>query len=175
MDAVRAEIARPVRLDPGALERAKRGELGRKHPCWCGSGKRYKHCHFDADQPDVRARPRRPATVRLKMSALLEEVAEPMGFHDCRTIEEARGVITAAATVWNASRLPTTREAYEALEPLVGMLAEEGDPHDAVALVGEMLDVALAWPDDRRIVASATVVEDSPRGWQILAASIDGR
>ena len=24
--------------------------LGRNAPCWCGSGKKYKHCHHDADQ-----------------------------------------------------------------------------------------------------------------------------
>ncbi|MBN1773864.1 MAG: SEC-C domain-containing protein [Deltaproteobacteria bacterium] len=25
-------------------------QLGRNDPCWCGSGKKYKHCHYDADQ-----------------------------------------------------------------------------------------------------------------------------
>lgn len=24
--------------------------LGRNEPCWCGSGKKYKHCHMPADQ-----------------------------------------------------------------------------------------------------------------------------
>ncbi|MCL6472862.1 MAG: SEC-C domain-containing protein [Firmicutes bacterium] len=24
--------------------------LGRNQPCWCGSGKKYKHCHYDRDQ-----------------------------------------------------------------------------------------------------------------------------
>jgi uncharacterized protein YecA (UPF0149 family) len=23
--------------------------LGRNEPCWCGSGKKYKRCHFDSD------------------------------------------------------------------------------------------------------------------------------
>ena len=23
---------------------------GRNEPCWCGSGKKYKHCHLRADQ-----------------------------------------------------------------------------------------------------------------------------
>lgn len=26
-----------------------RPEVGRNDACWCGSGKKYKHCHFDAD------------------------------------------------------------------------------------------------------------------------------
>jgi hypothetical protein len=26
------------------------GKLGRNEPCWCGSGRKYKHCHLHADQ-----------------------------------------------------------------------------------------------------------------------------
>jgi hypothetical protein len=25
-------------------------KIGRNDPCWCGSGRKYKHCHLDADQ-----------------------------------------------------------------------------------------------------------------------------
>ncbi len=25
-------------------------ELGRNEPCWCGSGKKYKHCHLERDE-----------------------------------------------------------------------------------------------------------------------------
>ena len=28
---------------------AKKEELGRNDPCWCGSGKKYKRCHLDTD------------------------------------------------------------------------------------------------------------------------------
>lgn len=24
--------------------------LGRNEPCWCGSGNKYKKCHFESDQ-----------------------------------------------------------------------------------------------------------------------------
>jgi len=24
--------------------------LGRNDPCWCGSGKKYKRCHYESDQ-----------------------------------------------------------------------------------------------------------------------------
>jgi hypothetical protein len=24
--------------------------LGRNDPCWCGSGKKYKRCHYEADK-----------------------------------------------------------------------------------------------------------------------------
>lgn len=26
------------------------GKPGRNEPCWCGSGRKYKHCHLQADQ-----------------------------------------------------------------------------------------------------------------------------
>ncbi|MBN2398501.1 MAG: SEC-C domain-containing protein [Deltaproteobacteria bacterium] len=25
-------------------------DLGRNDPCWCGSGKKYKHCHMESDE-----------------------------------------------------------------------------------------------------------------------------
>ena len=27
----------------------KRRDIGRNDPCWCGSGKKYKHCHYRVD------------------------------------------------------------------------------------------------------------------------------
>jgi uncharacterized protein YecA (UPF0149 family) len=27
-----------------------RPKLGRNDPCWCGSGKKYKHCHMKSDR-----------------------------------------------------------------------------------------------------------------------------
>jgi hypothetical protein len=29
-------------------------EIGRNDPCWCGSGKKYKHCHLREDQQQAR-------------------------------------------------------------------------------------------------------------------------
>jgi preprotein translocase subunit SecA len=31
-------------------------DLGRNDPCWCGSGKKYKHCHMRKDEQARRAR-----------------------------------------------------------------------------------------------------------------------
>jgi len=28
----------------------RRGELQRNDPCWCGSGKKYKKCHYESDR-----------------------------------------------------------------------------------------------------------------------------
>ncbi len=36
-----SEMAEPIR---------RHGQLGRNDPCWCGSGKKYKRCHLDADE-----------------------------------------------------------------------------------------------------------------------------
>jgi preprotein translocase subunit SecA len=41
--------------NPGKAEpiRASTKEmLGRNDPCWCGSGKKYKHCHYQSDQSE---------------------------------------------------------------------------------------------------------------------------
>lgn len=29
-------------------------DLGRNDPCWCGSGKKYKHCHLVRDEAKKR-------------------------------------------------------------------------------------------------------------------------
>jgi preprotein translocase subunit SecA len=43
------EPAKPAKPQPQAAQVAARpgnaGTLGRNDPCWCGSGKKYKHCH----------------------------------------------------------------------------------------------------------------------------------
>jgi hypothetical protein len=36
-------------VDDETFERAE-PKLGRNEPCWCGSGKKYKKCHLDADE-----------------------------------------------------------------------------------------------------------------------------
>ena len=39
-------------------------KLGRNEPCRCGSGKKYKHCHYDEDQKAESARLAEEAAVR---------------------------------------------------------------------------------------------------------------
>ena len=36
-------------------------QLGRNDLCWCGSGKKYKHCHMASDQAQGVGAPRVPA------------------------------------------------------------------------------------------------------------------
>ncbi len=55
---IQTEPARPVaavqtnRQDGGESRTVRRAgaTLGRNDPCWCGSGKKYKHCHMREDQ-----------------------------------------------------------------------------------------------------------------------------
>ena len=36
-------------------ERKELPKIGRNDPCWCGTGKKYKHCHMRLDQAEVPA------------------------------------------------------------------------------------------------------------------------
>jgi preprotein translocase subunit SecA len=36
------------------IRKTEKERLGRNDPCWCGSGKKYKHCHMREDQANLR-------------------------------------------------------------------------------------------------------------------------
>ena len=40
----------PAIAEPGARQGRPHERPGRNDPCWCGSGKKYKHCHMHADR-----------------------------------------------------------------------------------------------------------------------------
>jgi preprotein translocase subunit SecA len=45
-----AKSAAPTVTRAGVATRpANLGTIGRNDPCWCGSGKKYKHCHMQSD------------------------------------------------------------------------------------------------------------------------------
>jgi preprotein translocase subunit SecA len=57
-------VVQTNRSDNGASQQpAKRAAstVGRNDPCWCGSGKKYKHCHMRTDQVGEGAPPQRSA------------------------------------------------------------------------------------------------------------------
>ncbi len=37
---------------PEPVRATQKERLGRNDPCWCGSGKKYKNCHYRADQEE---------------------------------------------------------------------------------------------------------------------------
>jgi hypothetical protein len=43
------DLPPPDALDRGQQPRQADQKLGRNAPCWCGSGKKYKHCHMRSD------------------------------------------------------------------------------------------------------------------------------
>lgn len=163
MDAVRAEHPRALPIDYRALRQAMRGRLGRKHPCWCGSGKRYKNCHFGADEAELRDRP--------KMSEILDDMVDAAGGLElCSSREEAEVLIVFASLVWNATRLEDDAECDEVLDSFL-----RGAPAGLREVADQMMDVAYSWPFDRRFVAKASVLDDPPGGWEIVAATVDMR
>ncbi len=61
LPAARVQNIRLARGGDGAAAAARepvrvtdRERLGRNDPCWCGSGKKYKHCHYRSDQAERR-------------------------------------------------------------------------------------------------------------------------
>ncbi|MBN2470439.1 MAG: SEC-C domain-containing protein, partial [Anaerolineae bacterium] len=37
---------------PEPARATEKDKLGRNDPCWCGSGKKYKNCHYHADRAE---------------------------------------------------------------------------------------------------------------------------
>ncbi|MCL4870626.1 MAG: SEC-C domain-containing protein [Anaerolineae bacterium] len=73
---------------------------GRNDPCYCGSGKKYKHCHMKVDQESTKDRLMRAAAVQFVRRDLLKYAREekfalyfaaalPLYWHDYYTLETA--------------------------------------------------------------------------------------
>jgi preprotein translocase subunit SecA len=51
MQAVRPAVGNGAAISkPEPARKTAKDNLGRNDPCWCGSGKKYKHCHMKADR-----------------------------------------------------------------------------------------------------------------------------
>jgi hypothetical protein len=96
--------------------------IGRNDPCWCGSGKKYKKCHWQADQ---RAAAERAAAERAQRERL-ESVGHPSDAELRRRYERMAGqapppgplpaeVRDSITELWQHERLG--EQAREALEP----------------------------------------------------------
>ncbi|MBN1963159.1 MAG: SEC-C domain-containing protein, partial [Anaerolineae bacterium] len=51
---IRAVQGSTATTAPEPVRATAKDKLGRNDPCWCGSGKKYKHCHYQADQQERR-------------------------------------------------------------------------------------------------------------------------
>ena len=57
-------------------------KIGRNDPCWCGSGRKYKKCHYDFDQKIERIASEGHIVPRhdmLKQEADIEKIKESVG------------------------------------------------------------------------------------------------
>jgi preprotein translocase subunit SecA len=48
VSATAGATAAPTKPEP--IRKTAKADLGRNDPCWCGSGKKYKHCHYRTDR-----------------------------------------------------------------------------------------------------------------------------
>jgi hypothetical protein len=46
---------------PEPVRASAKDKLGRNDPCWCGSGKKYKNCHYRTDQAERQTAAATPA------------------------------------------------------------------------------------------------------------------
>ncbi len=53
LEAEQAELKRERRQQQDELAASRPKKLKRNEPCWCGSGKKYKHCHLSSDKGDT--------------------------------------------------------------------------------------------------------------------------
>lgn len=96
--------------------------VGRNDPCWCGSGKKYKKCHWKEDQQQVAQRAQAQQAQRARLAAMgTPSEAELRGLFEIMTGQPApKGKLPQEAresivSFWQSQQLSQTM--LEALEP----------------------------------------------------------
>jgi len=125
----------------------------RNGPCWCGSGRKYKGCHYKGDL--VLSRLPRLGTV-------LSEIAEPLLEWSGIELRNVRLALQLAASAWNAERGLEPPDPSESLSDH----AEEATSH----ILPMLRRRAARWGDDPRVVASVEV-DPRPDGYVIHVTS----
>lgn len=145
LDRLAPDVAQDDRRELRRFTAAAGPTLGRNEPCWCGSGRKFKHCHQG-----------RPAVARLRdRTSWLSRKA--IGFLERRYLQPPAEILDLAAIRAGSDRFEDMARAFE--DPLVLDVAlhEEGWFADFVAHRGALL------PDDERLLAAA---------WQLVDRSI---
>ncbi|MGI8575835.1 MAG: SEC-C metal-binding domain-containing protein [Egibacteraceae bacterium] len=129
-------------VEPFALASSGRPGLGRNDRCWCGSGRKYKHCHLGV--PEVAALPDRVGWLCRKAVGYIERSAP--GAH--LDLVDVVGVLTESQP-HDATAGPDWASVMQ--DPLVMdlVLTEGGWFEDFVADRGALL------PDDEALLATA--------------------
>jgi SEC-C motif-containing protein len=147
----------------GRVEPAKRREQpGRNEPCWCGSGKKYKRCHSDADERDDRERldNQQGDGVGFAIAeALLEIAGEELGELD--TVEECARLLDVVALAWNLDVLEEIGDTAGRTE-LIATLTTTGPERAALdAVVDEMIARKQElFPGESRLVMKVSIGVD---------------
>lgn len=152
-----AELLDRATEDPAFVQQAtqaNRRKRGRNEPCWCGSGKKYKRCHWHADRADG------SAGVLTPLSDQLERLcAEVFPRPDPNDLESYERLLALASIAWNRSRMPLHRRG-EGLQELQDGTADDEERVALLALLEHLTAVAerLA-PKDPRMVLEARFVD----------------
>lgn len=137
---------------PCATPRAHK--LGRNERCWCRSGKKYKRCHWQADQDKGGAFRLRPMSEIIH--AICQTVPPPEGGWTQASLEI---VANMAGLAWNYSRSPRGQGDAVELAQMLNLPSLEAE-QEAVELLTLLLPVArLIDPDDPRSVVRVEAVE----------------
>jgi hypothetical protein len=80
---------------------------GRNDPCWCGSGKKYKKCHLEADERSQKPEQREFDAVRSRVADLFKQVAS------------ARETRRAAEEFLGSSEIPADDEALPLMDWMI--------------------------------------------------------
>ena len=88
----------------------RRGNRGRNDPCWCGSGKKYKKCHLEADEKSIQAPPPPKAP---------QEKAPPVG-NNAEETELRRRLIEFAVGALRKREVEESLRTFLGMEPLAG-------------------------------------------------------
>jgi hypothetical protein len=168
-----------------ALERATQGERsspvqrrarpGRNEACWCGSGKKYKRCHLDADERSELEREAVEADhPPVKLSAALLAVAGPL--LDEAEDDEAlqRTAIETATLAWNLAVTESFGEPGALARALAKIppSAERDELEEQLVLLMERKNAL--FPADDRTVEDATL-SGGPDGPSLMVKFSGGR
>ena len=72
-----------------------RQKLGRNNACWCGSGKKYKRCHWASDRASGT---RRPPGLSERLEAIIAPEVEAADYLDQATLTR---MVQTASVAWN--------------------------------------------------------------------------
>ena len=136
-------------------------KLDRNMPCWCGSGKKYKHCHFDFDEKldDMH---RRGAVV--PTHDMIKTEAQIAGIRESAKINVAVLDYVAAHIRAGISTAEIDRWVYEQTTAMGGIPAPlnyEGFPKSVCTSINDQVCHGIPSPDDELVEGDIVNVDCS--------------